>query len=462
MPWSDRQKYAETAFPEGNAVTDDTTGGILGITTFGNQLIISERSRMLIWNDYDVDSLQNGEPADDVYGEPDFSTITYQRYYVSPQVDASNRLWVYTGSGGDYYLEAFAHPLSHESAPIKEVHVAGSGSPPLLVRGGSTTEVSSNGFIDFAVVDSGDKIWIADRDKNRVLRINNIDGLEEPGTDPYVDVVLGQQTITGSEINQGGDIGPQTLAYPYNVGISPEGDLFVTDNGGEVGSNRRIIQYNEDRFPDNPGTVLFNADIGDPDRVIGTGGSFTTNGLYSLDPMCSPFELGFHPRGAVVAPMNGYSAQRFPLAYLDPVIDSLPQFALGDFTSYPVSCFVDADGNVYVGDFDWYRVLVYKKPFAEVNMFFALYDIEPVPLSQNVMISWKSRLGRSYEVYWTEDRPGDSVTWNEASGPEAIQDGTGYSLHFTDDGVSTFGDESYAPLNDSVPSRYYRVREIRE
>ena len=460
MPWSERQKYAENTFPEGNAVTDDTTGGILGITTFGSQLIISERSRMLIWNDYDINTVQNGESADDVYGEPDFTTIRYQNYYMSPQVDDSNRLWACKLSGGHHELQAFAYPLTNSSTPIKTIVTLNGSDNVLAVQGGGATRIQ--GDSDFAVVGSGDKIWVADRIMNRVLRINNVDGLENPDLGPYVDIVLGQESITAGEINQGGAIGPQTLAYPYNVGISPDGDLFITDNGGEVGSNRRIIQYNAARFPNKPATVLFNSTIGDPDRVIGTGNSFTTSGLYSSDPTCSPFELGFHPRGSIVASMNGYSAQRFPLAYVDPVVDSLPQFALGDFTSYPVACFMDKDGNLYIGDFDWYRVLVWKKPFKHVNNHFSVLSIDPVESTENVKVTWKSRRNRSYKVYWADVEIDPLTIWNEATGPEAIQSGTGGHLYLTDNGITTHGDAERAPLDPIVRKRYYEIREERE
>jgi hypothetical protein len=41
--------------------------------------------------------------------------------------------------------------------------------------------------------------------------------------------------------------------------------------------------------------------------------------------------------------------------------------ALGDFTAYPTTCYVDKDDNVYVGDWDWSRVLIYKRPFKNVG-----------------------------------------------------------------------------------------------
>ena len=213
---------------------------------------------------------------------------------------------------------------------------------------------------------SGNKIWVPDRGNNRALRISNIDGKEAAGKPPYVDIVLGQQDITGNKMN-GDGLGPQTLAAPYNVGISTQGHLLISDNGLECGTNNRILIYDMKRFPDRPKTVLFNKDIGDPDGVIGTSDSLTRAGRESPDPTCSPFELGLHPSGAVIATTNPYSGQRFPLVYLDPSITTQPQFALGDFLSYPISCHIDKNGNVYIGDYDWYRVLVYWNPLGTMT-----------------------------------------------------------------------------------------------
>jgi len=36
-------------------------------------------------------------------------------------------------------------------------------------------------------------------------------------------------------------------------------------------------------------------------------------------------------------------------------------------TGYPTTCFIDKNGNVYVGDWDWSRVVIYNKPFKNVR-----------------------------------------------------------------------------------------------
>ena len=368
LPWAERRKLVETVLVRSNAPTAGTTAGILGMTTFKDQFIIAEMSRLLIWNKFDVNKLKNGQPANNVYGEQDLSTVSFRgKYYSSPQEDKSGRLWVSKRMGG-HTLEAFQYPLTRNSKPIKSIPLVANKEDLLPVQGGGFMHAAWADFLDFAVVGKGDKIWVADRNASRVFRINNIDGLENPKTGPYVDIVLGQNNLTDDKVHQGRKhCGPRTLAWAYNVRISPKGELLISDNGGECGTDQRILMYDAKRFPSNPDKCLFADDIGDPDRVLGTGGRLDIGGSESEDPICSPFEVGISTRGAVVAGMNGYSAQRFPLVYLDPKKTAEPQMALGDLTSYPTTCFMDKDDNVYIGDYDWARVIIYKKPFKNIR-----------------------------------------------------------------------------------------------
>jgi hypothetical protein len=247
------------------------------------------------------------------------------------------------------------------------VPIGGGDQDVIPVLGGGKTHAAWADFLDFAVVGTGDKIWVADRNASRVFRINNVDGLEDPKSGPYVDIVLGQNNLTEQKYHMGKDkCSARSLAWAYNVDISPNGELLIADNGGECGTDQRVVIYDAKRFPDKPDKCLFADDIGDPDRMLGTGGKLNIGGSESEDPICSPFEVGISPKGTVVAGMNGYSQQRFPLVYLDPKTSTEPQMALGDLTSYPTTCFIDKDGNVYMGDWDWSRVLIYKKPFKKV------------------------------------------------------------------------------------------------
>jgi sugar lactone lactonase YvrE len=368
LPPDQRIKAAEPVLIKSNTPTAASTGGVVGITTFRDQLLICTNTRVLIWNTFNLDKMKSGQPADDIYGEKDFSSISdWERYLYSPQEDKSGRLWLGKRENG-HALQCFAYPLTHDSKPLKTVRIGGGNEDVLPVIGGGGIHAVWADFIDFAVVGKGDKIWVADRTASRVFRINNVDGLEDSQSGPYVDIVLGQNSLTDDKVHMGKDsLSPQSLAWPYNVGVSPSGELLISDNGGECGTDGRILIYKPGRFPNKPDKCLFARDIGDPDKVIGTGNRLDIPGDKGQDPICSPFQVGISTMGTVVAPMNSYSQQRFPLVYLYPNRTTEPQIALGDLTSYPITCFIDKDGNVYIGDWDWYRVIVYRKPFEKVR-----------------------------------------------------------------------------------------------
>jgi sugar lactone lactonase YvrE len=367
LPWQERKKSMEPVLTKMNVGTAGSTGGILGITTFKDQLIIASNSRLYIWNKFNLNKMKNGQLADDFYGEDDLTTISYNRYRSSCQEDQNGRLWLSLRQNG-HTLQAFEYPLTHNSKPVKSIPLGGGDQDVLDVIGGGKTHAAWADFIDFSVAGTGDKIWVADRNASRVFRINNVDGVEDPKAAPYVDIVLGQNNLADQKLHQGKErCGARTLAWCYNVDISPDGELMIADNGGECGTDQRILIYEAKRFPDKPEKCLFADDIGDPDRVIGTGGKLDLGGSESQDPICSPFEVGISAKGTVVAGMNGYSVQRFPLVYLNPKKTTQPQMALGDVTAYPTTCFIDKDGNVYIGDWDWSRVLIYKKPFKNIK-----------------------------------------------------------------------------------------------
>ena len=82
------------------------------------------------------------------------------------------------------------------------------------------------------------------------------------------------------------------------------------------------------------------------------------------------YENGAHPflpaldgHGRMVLGTNPYGNSRFALAYLNYRENIHPQFALGDTTGYTFDAMFDPEGNLYLGDWNWNRVLIYKAPF---------------------------------------------------------------------------------------------------
>ncbi|MBI3782222.1 MAG: hypothetical protein HY270_02355, partial [Deltaproteobacteria bacterium] len=256
-----------------NPPTADAYYRNFGVTVFGStpgsqQLISADYHRLLIWNNFDAGSftsngqpLTNGASAQDVFGEPDFVTETLSERYDYPQVTAG-RFWIQLPAAGA--VEAFEFPLRGSlspggpSIPSKKVYI-NVRSPaftgyPLLGMPGQTIAAQDADLLDFAVGPSGNEMWVADTDRSRVFRINNLNG---PGS-PYVDVVLGQDDLTQTGCNKGVGAAGQiatSLCYPNGVLLDPEGNLYIADNGHEAGANQRIIEFDASRFAFKPGEV---------------------------------------------------------------------------------------------------------------------------------------------------------------------------------------------------------------
>jgi F5/8 type C domain len=353
-----------------------------GVTKLGDQLIVADAHRLLVWNDVATPAdLPNGAPADDLWGEPDFTSETFQQYLAYPQTH-DGRLWVARNTGGIDVL-IFDPPLTHDSVPVDTLPLTpggpSSGYPVLGCPGAPACDCAGTGCsgdrifaafadeLDFDVAADGDEVWVADRWNDRVFRIANRLGVRAPGAGPFVDVVLGQSDLAGTECNLGaGPYAPTatSLCRPYDLTLDVDGNLWVADNGGEASSNNRLLEFDAAALAVAPGE---RAKLGvAASRVLGTGGDFETRGEDAArDPLISPFKPLVAPDGYLVVTNNPYATARYPVVYQSPLTEPLPQLALGDFLSYPAGGhFLDADGNLYLTDTNWSRLLVYEQPFA--------------------------------------------------------------------------------------------------
>jgi hypothetical protein len=374
--------------------------------------------------------LENGQPADDVwglslspsapFGPPTDTNRDYQQFRF-PQVDRDGRLWVYHCNEGDSCtngeLLVFTHPISRSSNPV---HIpVETTSHPLLGTATSMTGLRGPDFaldVDTAASPPHDAVWLVDRFHSRVVRLTGLSSFLSPTPAPtpdnlVVDIVLGQENASDTRCN-GVDMGlahqvcksacrypggtptpfptPQgnTLCIPYGAQLDAEGNLFVADNGCECGTNNRMLKFAASDLADATGTARFALQAA---GVFGTGGSLVgLGGQPDDDVLVSPFKPVVFGPGYVVIGGNPYAkdiqhktppptptppdtpkfgrfAPQFPVAYLDPSATIFPQLALADLHSFPdTSWFVDSAGNLYTADKNWSRVLIYKKPFDTV------------------------------------------------------------------------------------------------
>lgn len=66
--------------------------------------------------------------------------------------------------------------------------------------------------------------------------------------------------------------------------------------------------------------------------------------------------------GRMVLGANPYRNSPFALSYLNYRDNIHPQLAFGDVTGYTFNAMFDPDGNLYLEDRNWNRVLIYKAP----------------------------------------------------------------------------------------------------
>ncbi len=296
----------------------------------------------MIWNNYQADTIQSGSPADDILVLPAQSP-SYK----------DGKLWAYLENAPGPRVAWFNLPLSSSSTEqgsiaLTSVSVAGGGS--LSVLAGATLG-------DFAFSKDGDSVWIADTGNSREFRVTNLNKLKDAAMGPYVDVVLGKPDISATSCT-----GPSqtTLCRCGHVSLDSKDNVYVSDNGGEAGSNLRLLRFDASLFPAGKANGVL---TGVPaSQVWGTGGSYDVIGSASGDFVISPFKIAIDSKDRVVVTNNPYyTGQNFAFAYLDPTANPYPELALGDYLGYP-NAFFDSQDNLYVVDFDWSRILIFRQP----------------------------------------------------------------------------------------------------
>ncbi len=396
------------------SMLDPRGAAVLG----GQQLIITDRDRLMIWNqlnqaDFKIagQQLTKGSPANSAFGPNGSTNLAFtasnpsdRSYFANPKVvkraSQPDQLWAFRRS--DRALLRFTAPVTANSQPdIFKLPVVDKFEHPLdsdrqyFCPCGSTScdmgmAMRGNGLenadeFDFAVdaSNSNPKVWFADRYHNRVFRLRDF------GTQGQcVDIVLGQSDTTSTFCNHDpnafvtdfrysfGNPTRDSLCVPYDVVLDGSGNLYVADNGNEDGTNRRLLEWDAEQLrtpldsqqpSPNDGCSAVPCFAPFPRRVFGTD-DFTSKGIATNHaPLISPYAPGIHRLGYMVTVNNPFwrPAARFPFVFTDPLHETLPQLVLGDYLSNPrFPPFFDDAGNLYVTDANNARVLVYRKPLA--------------------------------------------------------------------------------------------------
>ena len=180
----------------------------------------------------------SGSPANKVLGQTDFVTGTVNTGGISAST-MSGALGVFVDAAGNLWVSDRDNKrvLKFNNAVLKD-----NGDPADVVLGqpNFTTNTSNTGGISAATmkraygtfVDAGGRLWVADRDNNRVLRFDNA-ATKTNGA--LADGVIGQINFVDSlsARTQSGISGPRSVA------VDGLGRLYVMDEG-----NNRIVIYN--------------------------------------------------------------------------------------------------------------------------------------------------------------------------------------------------------------------------
>ena len=350
-----------------------------GVATWGDQLIVSDIRRLMFWNG--LEALTNGQPADGVIG--DESAVGEWHYCCGRiKTDDAGKLWVLAFEG-IHFIDVYQLPLSEYAVPLHTVWKDQATFPVL----GTEERLSLGHSIDgIAPVGKGEFLWLSDTDNHRVVRIRN------PLTDPVVDVVLGQTDAETTECNKGRFPAagkPDTenrrnldvLCFPGALSIDNEGNLYVSDHALEVEGNRRLLIFSRESLPTDNVQPIFSpsatkvfsravegltslwADPWEPHEIFGKYDGRTRGYLAA-----ATWETAFDSTNRMVVGYNAYAGPRFVGVYDDPLgLDTLPSSFLYDFASMPYTATFDENDNLYVGDINRGRVLVYKNPFGNTS-----------------------------------------------------------------------------------------------
>ncbi|MEX0616989.1 MAG: DNRLRE domain-containing protein [Candidatus Woykebacteria bacterium] len=337
------KQFFGTNSNSGNLMGPSDLGAqVTGVVASDNQLIVGGDGRILYWNN--PISLTNGKDADGFIGYPGFSINSFSDkvngWNPVMTADANHRLYAALGK-----IFAYQMPLTNKAQPLKVIGSSPGGTfTTLPVLGGGT--VSLGIIWGIAATDGSEFLWVSDTDNHRVLRIRN------PLTNPLVDVVLGQTSITGKQPNQSGSPSATTLGSPGALALDRLGNLFVSDHSLEVQGNFRLLVFNKDLFPTNNTSVLF---------AVAASKIF---------PDVATWKPAFDSKNQMVVGYNAYHAgsigspnHRFVGIYRDPLgASTAPDGSLKDFYSMAFSATFDENDNLYVADLNRGRVLIYKRP----------------------------------------------------------------------------------------------------
>ncbi len=197
------------------------------------KLFVADRNNNRVLRFSAAAKLIDGSAAEAVLGQPDDTTIiagvsdVQMNTPVRVFVDGAGRLWV-----SDY---GNRRVLRFDNASTIATGAAADGvlgQPDFVTNTAGTTAAKMTRTTGL-YVDAGGRLWVAERDNNRVLRFDNAAN-KANGAD--ADGVLGQPDFTTAT----GGTSATTMIEPFGVFVDAGGRLWVSEDG-----NSRAIRFDD-------------------------------------------------------------------------------------------------------------------------------------------------------------------------------------------------------------------------
>jgi len=360
-----------TTLSEPFCVAIDPTTGKLFVADRDNR-------RILRWSS--VNKLIDGSPAEVVFGQPDFVTRTANTGGLSA-VSMNNPNSVYVDANGTLWVaDRDNHRvLRFDNASTKTTGANADGvlGQPNFTSNTSGTTAALLSAPTSVFVDGNGRLWVADRDNNRVLRFDNA-AAKPNGSN--ADGVLGQSDfLTGSS-----GLTASTMDAPWGVYVDVTGILWVADR-----FNNRVTRFNNAASLANGSAA--NGVLGQTDFVTASSGLTQSNfdgprGVF-MDGLGRLY-VGDEGNSRVIVFTS--AATKPNGANADNVLGQPDFVTTGGVTSanglnYPSTVFIDnANNHIWIPDTYSHRIL--------------RYDVAPLPVEltsftvsaqdQNVLLNW--------------------------------------------------------------------------
>ncbi len=324
---------------EHNLLTSRSFASPAGVVLAEGQLIVSDRGRLLFWNN--PSSLTNWQSALGAAGTTSPAPENPEKYG-RMIADENGHLYVIHANK----IEIFQLPLSMGEMPIVTL--------PNTLQDLEGNTIDLLGFEPFgtgglATDAEGDYLWFTQTQAHRVLRIRH------PLTAPVVDVVIGQLDADDSGCNLSGhtqvqDYDLRRLCHPGGVSLDNLGNLYVSDATIESVGNKRLMIWSASSLPTNNTQTLY-APVAHRYGLVNTG----------------PLQVAFDSQNRAVVGFNDYQDlsvvnPRHSLVAFDNLYDSDAHTEFMEYMVMPYSIQFDSQDNLYVSDMNRFRVLKYLQP----------------------------------------------------------------------------------------------------